>query len=65
MLIDNIAAYKFVPLADLPTLQQSLKTRCEQLALRGTILLASEGINLFLAGPRRKARTVSGLCSID
>jgi UPF0176 protein len=50
MLIDNVAAYKFVPLADLETLQIELKERCQQLSLKGTILLASEGINLFLAG---------------
>src|SRR5581483_1058309 len=32
-----------------------LAERCAALALRGTILLAPEGINLFVAGPRAAA----------
>ncbi len=47
----NISAYKFVPLPDTEDLRQQLAARAEQLALKGTILLATEGINLFLAGP--------------
>lgn len=46
----NIAAYRFVSLTDLPALQQHLHERALALALRGTVLLAPEGINLFLAG---------------
>jgi UPF0176 protein len=52
MSIVNISAYKFVSLDDLPTLRERLLARCEALALKGTILLAPEGINLFLAGSR-------------
>ena len=52
MSIVNISAYKFVSLDDLPTLRERLLARCEVLALKGTILLAPEGINLFLAGSR-------------
>jgi UPF0176 protein len=48
----NISAYRFVGLDDLPTLRERVLAQCETLALRGTILLAPEGINLFLAGPR-------------
>ena len=51
-MIVNVAAYRFVPLADLPVLRQSVHARAEALALRGTVLLAPEGINLFLAGAR-------------
>jgi UPF0176 protein len=51
-MIVNVAAYRFVPLADLPGLRESLRARAEALALKGTILLAPEGINLFLAGTR-------------
>jgi len=51
-MIVNVAAYRFVPLADLPALRASLYARAEALALKGTILLAPEGINLFLAGTR-------------
>jgi UPF0176 protein len=48
----NIAAYRFVPLDDLPELQSRLQAQADALALKGTILLAEEGINLFLAGDR-------------
>lgn len=46
----NIAAYKFVPLEDLEPLRTELLDLCKSLELKGTILLAPEGINLFLAG---------------
>ena len=52
MSILNISAYKFVGLDDLAALRTSLHAHCEVLALKGTILLAPEGINLFLAGTR-------------
>ena len=47
----NISAYKFVPLPDATALQPILLARAVGLQLKGTILLAEEGINLFLAGP--------------
>jgi UPF0176 protein len=50
MNIVNIAAYRFVSLDDLPRLRTELKGRCLSLQLKGTVLLAPEGINLFLAG---------------
>jgi UPF0176 protein len=46
----NIAAYKFVRLTGLPERREKLRTFCKELALRGTILLSQEGINLFVAG---------------
>ena len=46
----NIAAYKFVPLDDRPALREHLFERASALELRGTVLLAPEGINMFLAG---------------
>ena len=52
MSIVNISAYKFISLDDLPALREQLLARCQALALKGTILLAREGINLFLAGTR-------------
>ncbi|RDS84325.1 sulfurtransferase [Dyella psychrodurans] len=52
MSILNISAYRFVSLDDLPALRERVLARCHALALKGTILLAPEGINLFLAGPR-------------
>ncbi len=50
MKILNIAAYRFVALDDLAVLRAGLKARCTELRLKGTILVAPEGINLFLAG---------------
>jgi len=46
----NIAAYKFVALDQLPQLRAAFKARGDALGLKGTILVANEGINLFLAG---------------
>lgn len=53
MSIVNISAYKFIGLDDLPTLRERLLRCCEELGLKGTILLAPEGINIFLAGSRQ------------
>lgn len=50
MNILNIAAYRFVPLNDLEQLRAALMLRGAELGLKGTILIAAEGINLFLAG---------------
>ena len=48
----NIAAYKFFRWDNLEPRRDELKSLCKQLALRGTILISGEGINLFLAGAR-------------
>jgi len=47
----NVSAYKFVTLNELPTLRERLFVHAQRLGLKGTVLLAEEGINLFLAGP--------------
>jgi UPF0176 protein len=46
----NISAYKFINLEDPAALRETLHHRASTLALKGTVLLAGEGINLFLAG---------------
>jgi len=51
--IVNISCYKFVTLADREALKADLAARCLALGLKGTILLAPEGINVFLAGSRQ------------
>ncbi len=48
--IKNIAAYHFVRVADPGLLATQLQSRAEAGELRGTVLVAAEGINLFLAG---------------
>lgn len=52
MQIVNISAYKFVTLDDTVELRPRVLEQCTQQALKGTILLAPEGINMFLAGSR-------------
>ena len=52
----NISAYKFINLADPPTLRETLHSQAQALALKGTVLLAEEGINLFLAGDAQAVR---------
>jgi UPF0176 protein len=46
----NISAYHFVALDDPQALRERLLRQAGELGLLGTILLAAEGINLFLAG---------------
>lgn len=49
----NLSAYKFTPFTaeELPARRDGLRALCGELGLRGTILLSTEGINLFVAGP--------------
>ena len=53
----NISSYKFVTLDDAPALRDALHAHAQALGLKGTVLLANEGINLFLAGPADAVRT--------
>ncbi len=46
----NIAAYRFVPIGDPAALRPWLHGLAESADLLGTVLLAPEGLNLFLAG---------------
>lgn len=70
----NLSAYRFTPFeADaLTPLRDRLRARCAELGLRGTILLATEGINLFVAGPRpatdallAELRALPGLADLE
>ncbi len=53
----NLAFYKFIDFdpGELPGLKAELLAQCQRLELRGTILLAPEGLNGFLAGTREHA----------
>ncbi len=48
--VTNISTYKFAPLTDLKPLRARLLELCKGWRLKGTILLSTEGINLFVAG---------------
>ena len=52
----NISCYAFTPIpkTKLPALKQKLLKRALQLEIKGSILLATEGINMFLSGPEKK-----------
>lgn len=56
--VANIAAYRFAALEDLANLRASLQALCRLHQLRGTILLSTEGINLFVAGARSGVDTL-------
>jgi UPF0176 protein len=47
-----MTCYRFVRLTDLPAWRDALEAEAAALSLRGTILLAEEGINATLAGAR-------------
>lgn len=49
-MIKNIAAYRFLHLTDLLTWQSLFQSNPLTQALKGTIVLSAEGINLMLAG---------------
>ena len=61
----NISAYKFIPLPDPLPLREQLHTQTRALGLKGTILLAEEGINLFLAGPGDAVRSFVAALQAD
>jgi UPF0176 protein len=47
----NVSAYKFVALSEPPAWRDAIRAQALERGLRGTVLLAEEGINLFMAGP--------------
>ena len=52
------ALYKFVALPDFAALKQPLQACCERHNVKGTVLLAAEGINGTIAGPPAGVRAV-------
>ena len=54
----HAAAYHFAPLSDLKPLRQDLIARCKSLGIKGTILISTEGVNLFVSGERSDLDTL-------
>ena len=52
----NIATYRFVAIVDPAALKATLLPRAQAVGLKGTILLAPEGINAFVAGAETAVR---------
>ena len=48
--VTNISTYRFAELTGLKDLREDLIAVCKAWGLKGTILLSTEGINLFVAG---------------
>ena len=46
----NISTYRFAALQGLEALRERIATQARQAGIKGTVLLATEGINLFVAG---------------
>lgn len=61
----NLSAYRFVALDDLPARRDRLQAAGAELGLRGTILLAPEGINLFASGPQGAVESLLRLLDDD
>ena len=52
----NVTGYAFVELNDVAPLREALHARAAALGLKGTVILASEGINVAMAGPHEPLR---------
>jgi UPF0176 protein len=52
MSIVNLSSYHFATIEDTAAWRPFVTERCNTLGLKGTVLLAPEGINLFVAGTR-------------
>ena len=58
MSVQVAAFYGFTAMAELPMLQQELRALAEAGAVRGTILLAEEGVNGTISGPQSGVQAV-------
>jgi UPF0176 protein len=54
--IINLSGYRFVHLGDLPEIQADLKEALSGIGVKGSVMLASEGINVSLAGTADQVR---------
>lgn len=64
-MILNIAAYRFVPIDDPGSLADQLRSLAASHALRGTVLVAPEGINIVLAGIEAPLRAFMDVLQAD
>ncbi len=59
------ALYRFVPLADLAALQAKLRGFCARHEIRGTLLIATEGVNGTVAGSAEAIAALLGFLRAD
>jgi UPF0176 protein len=58
--VTNISTYRFAELTGLKDLREALIADCKAWELKGTILLSTEGINLFVAGAAESIERLLG-----
>ena len=63
--IVNLSGYRFVHLDDLPAIQSWLKEGLAQIGIMGSIMLASEGINVSMAGTVEEIQQARALLNDD
>lgn len=61
----NVATYRFVGIDDPAALKAQLLPMAKALGIKGTILLAPEGINVFLAGAETSVRSFLAVLDDD
>jgi len=59
--IINLSCYKFAPLDQLESRKEELLALCKAQGVKGTILLAPEGINFFIAGTMAQLDVIVGV----
>lgn len=61
----NLASYLFTDLDELPPLRTAIFETGQRLAMRGTVLLAPEGVNVFVCGLEADARAFAAYLKRD
>ena len=61
----NIAGYKFEPLIDPIDLVSLYQQKCDELKLKGTMLISKNGINFSLAGTQQATETIVAFLEED
>ena len=61
----NISAYLFTEISDTAALREACHAQASSHSLKGTVLIAEEGVNLFLAGPPSEVRDFVSWLHLD
>ena len=64
-IIVNIAGYKFEPLDDPIGLVSIYQRKCDELLLKGSMLISKKGINFSLAGTQQAIDTIVAFLEED
>ena len=64
-IVVNIAGYKFEPLVDPIDLVSVYQRKCDELELKGTMLISKNGINFSLAGTQQATDTIIAFLEED